>query len=130
MEQYFTASPDVVCNVLKQRIHVYANGESMIEFDVGSRLTKIYSIDGIPEASDSKVVLSSVIDVLGDKLDSVHLNSKITPAEEQGGAGKQPQDVRVALGSAMDQKMYSHVSTMTMHLNTNKKVFLIINTYA
>lgn len=125
MEQYFIASPDVVCKISKQRIHLYANDESMIEFDVTTRFTQILTVEGLPEGSQNRVVVRTVVDELGDKLKNVKLSSKI----EQGECGSDAVDVPVTLGSAMN-KVHSSVSQVSMHLNRNHKIFLMIVTYA
>lgn len=129
MEQYFIASPDVVCTASKQRIHLYANGESMIEFEVATKLTKLYEVEGMPEGSDKKMVVSSVNE-LGDKLSSVKLSSKVVSRVDEGEATADSKDVPIHVGAIKTETQHSQVSMMTMHLNVNKQIFLIINTYS
>ena len=112
-----------MCKISKQRIHMYVNDESMIEFDVTAKFTKLFDVNGLPEGSEDKIVVRSVVDELGDNLKNVKLSSKIESAAGEA------LDVPVTIGAAIKTKEVLVTSSVSMHVNGNKKIFLIIVTY-
>lgn len=114
--------------VLTHSIHLYANGESLIECDIVCNCTKIYDVEGFPEGGDQKLIVSCAVDELGDKLSGVHLTSKIVSKVE--GEGATGATVPIMIGAArQEEKVFVLKAKSSMHLNANNKIFLIIVTY-
>lgn len=123
--QYYIAAPDIVFKTWNLSITIYSNGESVIECDGECSCSKIYEIEGLPEGGDKKVIISSVMDELGDKLSSVQLTSSTAPTDGKGSATI----TAVKVGAAQEGKVFTVKMKMSFHLNRSNKIYLIIATY-
>jgi len=115
MESYFTAIPDMVCKILSEKSRLYENEESCIGCIMQTNGSKMYEIEGLPEGVQEKVVLKANSDPINAEIisnieDSVHNTVKVP----------------LKLGVQQKRKDFSYRYTLTMHLNVNKKVFLIM----
>lgn len=115
-------------------MHVYANGESCIECDLLCCGTKILKIEGLPEGSENRVVVSSVVDNLADKLSDVQIDSGsatkvVSRIEDEKSGSVLESNIPLKSGVEAQQKVTFAVETkFSMHLNVNSKAFLIITT--
>lgn len=156
-ETFFLSTPDVVIHMLSQKIHCFANGESTIECDVAMKGSKLYELRGLPEGSSDKVVLNTVEEVatnlnkvhlalppppgssggsnsVGKKKKLIASITSSDPLAASSGSDSDStsssvsKEVPVELGNAHAKKRNISISVkVTFHLNTDKKVFLIIS---
>jgi len=124
IEYFFLAIPDLTVKPLSERIHVYANGESCVECNYQVNGTKILEIRGCPEGSNDKLVVKSEVNELIAKIGSMNANAKIVVNVEKD--GDTINKIPMGIGAATQSKYFTTPYTLSMHLNVNKKVFLII----
>lgn len=108
---------------------MYANGESCIECDLLCCGTKVFEIKGLPEGSSDKVVVRSAVDELGDNVSNMTLQGSKVVSKIEPEDGRTPgPNMAVSVGVTKQKVSFSIETKFSMHLNVNKKVFLIITT--
>jgi len=126
-ESFFLATPDAAATMLSEKIIQFANGESTIECSVEMKGTKMYELNGLPEKSVDKVILSSAPEDTPDNTNNMANNHHTRVVVNVEGDDKS--NAKQFKVGAFNQKKNEFLFTtqLTFHLNVNKKVFLIVN---